>query len=101
VQAFATRNTLQDPPVLTTASPVIVAAGVDRRWLGGQVKVIANPQAPAAAPATATPRPVVVAAAADRRWFAVAPPARIARGAPASTPPPSGSAPKLLMAGII
>lgn len=56
-QAFTARNTLRDPPVLTTASPVVIAAAPDRRWYGGSVRVIANPEAP-------TP-PVFTAAVAD------------------------------------
>lgn len=47
VQAFTARNTLRDPPVLTTAGPVVIAAATDRRWYGGSVRVIANPLAPA------------------------------------------------------
>jgi hypothetical protein len=56
------RNTLADPPVLTTAAPSVTAAPCDPRWFNpNPVTVIANPQAPPAVSA-ATPGPVVVAA---------------------------------------
>lgn len=62
VPAFITRNTLADPPVLTTASPVVIAAPSDRRWYNSKpVTVIGNAQAPPAV-FTATPGPVVVTA---------------------------------------
>jgi hypothetical protein len=57
------RNTLQDPPVLTTPSPVIIAAPNDRRWfVGVPPRVLVNPQAPAVVTGVATPEPVVVSA---------------------------------------
>jgi hypothetical protein len=54
------RGTLQDPPVLTTAVPVVVAPPNDRRWYAGNlVQVLANPQAPAVIPVS-TPGPLVI-----------------------------------------
>jgi hypothetical protein len=58
--AAIVRGTLQDPPVLTTAAPVVVAAPLDRRWYGGSpVQVLASPQAPAVTPVSA-PAPLVI-----------------------------------------
>jgi hypothetical protein len=54
------RSTLQDPPVLTAAPPVTVAAQPDRRRFTGIALVLAAPQAQAATPATATPGPLVI-----------------------------------------
>jgi hypothetical protein len=69
------RSTLQDPPVLTTPAPVVIAAPPDRRWLVGNLGVVTvvrgTLQDP---PVLVTAAPVVVAAATDRRWLAVRPP---------------------------
>src|SRR5437660_2160490 len=54
------RSTLQDPPVLTTAAPVTVAAAADLRRFTGIALVLAAPQTQAAASATATPGPLVI-----------------------------------------
>jgi hypothetical protein len=60
LQAAITRNTLQDPPVLTTAAPVVVAPPNDRRWYSGSpAQVLASPQAPAVTPVSA-PAPLVI-----------------------------------------
>jgi hypothetical protein len=62
-QAFATRSTLQDPPVLTTVAPYIVAGPTDPRWFKSPTAFItSNPQTPVVAPPVATLGPVVVSA---------------------------------------
>jgi hypothetical protein len=68
------RNTLQDPPVLTTVGPVVVARPSDPKWFATKPPtILSNPQ-PAAPVALATPGPVVVNAPNDRRWFNINPP---------------------------
>lgn len=71
VQAFATRNTLQDPPVLTTPDPVVVASPNDSRWYRNQqATIVIGSQAPTIVSGS-TPDPVVVIAPNDQRWYNV------------------------------
>jgi hypothetical protein len=64
------RNTLQDPPQLTTPGPEVVSVQYDKRWFEpNQATVIVNPQAPIVIPPTATPLPVVVVTQDVRAWY--------------------------------
>lgn len=93
VQAFITRNTLQDPPVLTTPNPVVIATPNDQRWFAvRQAQIISNSQT-AAPVASATPGPVVVNAPYDRRWFNTSP-AQIIDNVQLGTIPVFAAAPK-------
>ncbi len=89
VPPVITRSTLADPPVLTTASPVVIAAAPDRRWLSGNLGVVTilrnTLQDP---PVLTTPGPWVTAAPASQRWFAGTP-ARVISNPPV---PPAGPA---------
>lgn len=93
VQAFVTRNTLQDPPVLTTPSPTVVAALLDKRWLAVRPPTISSNPQPAAPVAFATPQPVIITSPTDRRWFNVYP-AQVIDNVPLGTIPVFTATPK-------
>jgi hypothetical protein len=50
-QAFVTRNTLQDPPVLITAAPWVKAAQADRKWFATRAPLVLSAPVPPPAPA--------------------------------------------------